>query len=128
MNHVKNICECGKVINQCDCISPHIIVLRSPCTHVTYAETKSEPISLEALVKAKNKLESEKGELANLFRCHASVYSAIRNYFDKKQVEELIEDVKKKPDSYLGQIFGVDIFIDKDMKPGEWRFERRFYE
>ena len=129
MSHTRRICECGIVFNQCRCIGPHTVVILSPCPHVIAPQVTSDPINYDTLLAAKQKVEAM-GQEANLLRCHASVYNAIRLYFDNKEVEDMIAGVTKPelPKSYLGELFGVDIYIDKKMKPGEWRFEKRFYD
>lgn len=126
-NHYKNVCECGIKMSQCKCLGPHSIRIVSPCSHVIANEVVSEPISYESLLKNKEEVE-ELGQIPNLLRCHASVYNAIRLYFDKKEADDMVAGFKKQSPSYLGEVLGVDVYIDKNMKPGEWRFERRFYE
>lgn len=125
--HFKRICECGKVMNQCRCIGPHSIVIQSPCIHVIAEPVTSDPISYQTLIDAKNRLE-EMGEIANILTVHPSTYNAIMIYFDNKEVEDTVAGVKKQPQTTLGNLFDVPILIDNSLKPGEWRFERRFYD
>ena len=127
--HVRNICECGKVINQCRCIGPHSIVIHSPCIHAISATTHSEPISLEVMINAKAELE-KLGEIPNLLRMHRSTYHALMMYLDAKEGEEELLGVERAelPLTSLGNILAIPILIDNKLKPGEWKFERRFYD
>lgn len=127
MSHVKNICECGKVINQCRCIGPHSIVVHSPCIHQISVTTHSEPITLDNLIEGKAELE-KLGQIPNLLRVHPSTYNAIMIYFNAKEAEEVLQGVNKPPYNSLGELLSVPILIDNTLKPGEWKFERRFYD
>lgn len=132
MSHFKDICECGKVVVQCRCIGPHTVRIVSPCTHAISVATHSEPVSMEILIKAKAELE-QAGEMPNLLRVHPSTYNALMLYFkvleDQRAVRESI--LGKQPAIVIdnpGRLLEVPILIDNELKPGEWKFERRFYD
>jgi len=129
MTHTKTICECGKTIIQCRCIGPHAVVIISPCVHAISVTTHYEPVSMEYMIAAKAELE-KLGEIPNLLRMHATTYTALMLYLDAKEASEIMQSVTRPLESItsLGSIFNIPILIDESLNPGEWKFERRFYD
>lgn len=91
----------------------------------TQSIVRTEPITIDSLVAVKAAIEAL-GEMPNVFRCHPAVYNQMRIYFDRKEAEEMMQGIYRPPRDlkHLGDIYGIDILIDKDLKPYEWRFER----
>lgn len=111
------------MLAQCRCPDPNKeISVVSPCTHTTQTETYTKPITLESLHEAYDKVRVL-GRVKQ-FKCAPETYIALKNYLLEKELEEEIQGGMKhrKPVTYFTTMMGITIFIDPEMKPGEWKF------
>ncbi len=104
----------------------------------THTLAKFPEITAEDILNAKQGFENLTG-MTHRMKCSPEAYIAIKDYFVKEEQEEmfrkmLIKETDKvhkfkqhynpePPLNYWGQLYGVDIVLDPDLKPGEWRFE-----
>lgn len=58
-------------------------------------------------------------------KCSPLFYMGLKDFFEKQELEDIKNGVKKAPVSSLNAIYGIDVVIDVDMKDGEWKFEYR---
>lgn len=81
----------------------------------------------------------EMGVFRNRLKCSPEAYIAIKDYFIEEEMKErlrlsLVEETGKwhkfkqhynpePPVNFWGTIYGIDIVLDPDLKPGEYRFE-----
>jgi hypothetical protein len=130
--HFKRVCICGKVIAQCRCMGEKNVQIVYSCEHeytspyVTVGSAVSfEPITLDGMHKVMQMFEDKYGDVPNVLRVHPSTYNAIREYFMKKEHEEEMMGVAKRPEFTLYQmLLGVPILIDAELEFGEWKFEK----
>lgn len=110
-------------------MGPTETVYVSPCVHYfsTHSVASFEPISLEQMHAVYMEYISTAPQIPNVLKVHPGVYNAIVEYFMKQEAEEELMGIKRPEESaksyVLGKIFGVQIVIDRSLKPGEWRFE-----
>jgi hypothetical protein len=96
---------------------------------------KFPEITSEILLSAIHKVEAM-GPFYRKLKCSPEAYIAIKDYYvqeeheEKLRLEQANERRKmqgkkpfKPPINYWGSIYGIDILLDPDLKPGEWRFE-----
>lgn len=98
---------------------------------------KFPEITANDILAAKYKVEKEYSCLFTVLKCSPEAYIAIRDHFIDEEHEEKLRlaeveyrnKLKKiknpyiKPKNYWGSIFGIDILLDPELEPGEWRFE-----
>ena len=94
-------------------LRPSIIVLNS--------YTSQEPITLETLLNAKERVES-KGTPPNIMRVSPKTFHDINTYFQNEEIKYALTTGVIKPKSQT-VLFGIEVWVDHDMQPGEWKFE-----
>lgn len=81
----------------------------------TTTSAVTEPFSWEELEETYLKLRKEFEDLPTKFICATNVYAKLL---------QTAKEYRKGP--YDGwTMFGLDVEVDPDMKPGEWKFEYR---
>lgn len=88
----------------------------------TNTNTKIEPITWKSLLATYDKFCKDNPMPTGL-KCDPFFYMGLKDFFEKQELEDTIKGVKKAPVSSINNIYGIQIKIDVDMKPGEWRFE-----
>jgi hypothetical protein len=96
---------------------------------------KFPKINSDILLSAIHKIEAM-GPFYRKLKCSPEAYIAIKDYYVEEEHEETLrlaqvnerrkmqgKEPFKTPVNYWGSIFGIDILLDPDLKPGEWRFE-----
>ena len=96
-------------------------MILQPSTIILNSYTSREPITLQALLNAKEKVES-KGIPPNIMRVSPKTFQDINIYFQNKEMEEVIKAgvIKSQGPPAL---MSIEVWIDHDLKPGEWKFE-----
>lgn len=127
MEHSIVYCECGILMSRCKCIMHSSIRTVGPCIHVITTEFKTSPINELNLLDAKIEVELL-GGLPNLLRCSPKAYNDLRIYYTDKDADEVGVYKREYEPFSAGEVMGTQILIDHKLKPGEWRFEKRFFE
>ena len=98
---------------------------------------KFPDITASDILEAKYKIQKDYPSPFTVLKCSPEAYIAIRDYFVEEEHQEKLRlaevehrnKLKKiktpyiKPKNYWGSIFGIDIVLDPELEPGEWRFE-----
>lgn len=87
----------------------------------TNTANPQEPITWEALLGAYQKFCKD-NPLPKTLKCSPQYYLKLTRFIEDQAAEDMTKGVKLPPPSKWGAIFGIDIYIDADMKPGEWKF------
>lgn len=96
---------------------------------------KFPEITSDTLLSAIHKVEAM-GTFYRKLKCSPEAFIAIRDYYVEEEHEEKLRLARvnelhkrvgkkpfKEPANYWGSIYGIDIMLDPELKPGEWRFE-----
>lgn len=96
---------------------------------------KFPDINIDTIYAAMMKVK-EVGPFYHRLKCSPEAYIAIKDYFMNEEHEAMmrkyslveyrkrkkIEEPKEIP-NYWGSLFGIDIVLDPEQKPGQWEFE-----
>lgn len=126
MTHFKDVCECGKVLAQCKCISPDKVVnVISPCTHevttgtmTNIAEAYSN-FTFDSLATAyHNVVMNRMRKIPTGVKMNKTTYEILKAQTESRFT---VDGVKPIVDPSW-TLFGMEIIIDESQDVGDWEF------
>lgn len=96
---------------------------------------KFPDLTVEDLIKANRAFLNKFDGYRSVLKCSPEAYIAIKDLFlDEEQEKEIHKYIKaenmkrrgqtyEEPKNYWGSLFGIEIKLDPDLLPGQWRFE-----
>lgn len=94
----------------------------------TNSTKHTEPITWDELLKSYQSSINKYGDMPTGFTCAPDFYHKLIKFIEDQEAEEILQGVMKVPrkdESNLGAIFGMNVYIDNDLKPGTWKFVYR---
>lgn len=121
MTHFREECICGKVLVQCRCIGPHKVTITYPCVHKPMTTTTVEvvkPFSFDEM--ALTYTEMLKNVPPSTVKMSELTWQILKYKVEEQGYLSEGQEVKIDPNWTL---FGMEVKIDEELKPGEWKFE-----